>query len=205
MMGKTHMLGGICLAGSVVLVGQSIHPLPDLITLAAFFGGSVVGSLLPDIDEPDSKISRKMPVVSTLLSADRHRKSRAAKRWFMTEEERARAKTQLRDASHRGRTHYLLPWSIYLIISVIFALFEAKAHTGDMLWCMLLAFLVGINPGAFSHLLLDIISGKIPLFAPFYRKSIGICLFRTGGFLELIFVRLSLLLTDILIIIQIVS
>ncbi len=199
MTGKTHMLGGICLAGAVALAGRHIHPLPDVVIFGAYLCGSIFGSLIPDIDETNSKISRKLPFVAAIFSENLNRKRRASKSLFITGEERDRAKRELRDASHRGWTHYLVSWVICLLISLSFSFFELNIHQGEMLWHLFIAFLLGIVPGGFSHIFLDIISGKIPLFAPFYRKNIGICLFKTGGLLELVFVRTVLFIVNVVI------
>lgn len=56
MMGKTHLASGI-------LAAQLIYPhIPECALPTAV--GVVIGSLLPDIDEPNSKIGRLLPFIS---------------------------------------------------------------------------------------------------------------------------------------------
>ena len=54
MLGRTHMLGGLIFAGAGLMVMQSTTPEEMGIAMAA----GVYGSLLPDIDQPNSYISR---------------------------------------------------------------------------------------------------------------------------------------------------
>jgi len=61
MTGKTHFIGGVALGLAVApLVGAASDPV-FLISVAA-------GSLFPDICHPSSKIGRKVPIVSHLVS-----------------------------------------------------------------------------------------------------------------------------------------
>lgn len=65
MNGKTHEIGGVC---SALLVSSAIMQTPytsdKLILTGAMIGGSILGSLLPDIDMPESKMGRRFPILS---------------------------------------------------------------------------------------------------------------------------------------------
>jgi len=61
MLGRTHMAFGLLCA---LIFLPIIQPRYEMV----FIGIVVLGSLLPDIDERRSKISRKIPLIATLLS-----------------------------------------------------------------------------------------------------------------------------------------
>lgn len=65
MQGSTHIIGGTAAAlAYTALVNDA--PGPDILAVAAIFGAA--GGLVPDIDHPRSKISRKLPVVNSIVS-----------------------------------------------------------------------------------------------------------------------------------------
>ncbi len=109
----------------------------------------------------------------------------------MTEEKRIAAEIAYEDASHRGRTHYLFPWAIVLAIGLI-ALLVGKLINNTIVIGVAI-FLIGVFIGALSHLLLDMISGQVPILGPFIRTGVGVRIFKTGGNLERILFRLVLL------------
>lgn len=65
-------------------------------------------ALLPDVDEPNSTISRRLPFVSGLFSVNRLGKKLHSYNPCLSEKERKRARTAARDAGHRGITHYFV-------------------------------------------------------------------------------------------------
>ncbi len=194
MTGKTHCLGGILASSGAILAVTSLNPGISLgsFGIISFIVGGAVGSLFPDIDEPNSRISHRLPLLSGLFSLYRFRKKSKASMFFLNREDRQKAKQELRDASHRGITHYLLTWAIIFGLTLIlFALSTLMRHRVLMLAAF---FLAGFFIGGVSHIFLDLISGRIPVFAPFYRKSVGICIFKTDGLLEVTLVRLLLVI-----------
>lgn len=174
MTGKTHIIGGIALTGYVILriktTGMFCMSWADVGVAA---GGSVIASLLPDIDEPQSTICHKLPFLSGIYNLFRIGKK-------VTAIDRNAA----RDASHRGSTHYLITWAVVSLLCLCGAW---GLYDCGYMWGVFLA--IGFVSGYLSHILLDVVSGKIPLFAPFSRKSVGVCLFRTGSLGELLMVR----------------
>lgn len=62
MEGKTHIVGGVA-AGSILLY-TSNNLTPDTL----FMAGCIAGSMLPDICHPNSKIGRRLPLLSFLVS-----------------------------------------------------------------------------------------------------------------------------------------
>ncbi len=189
MTAKTHCVGGILLSSVSALVFSPLVGTCNtgIIETVVFVGGGMLGAIFPDIDEPNSRISHKMPFLSMLFSFNRLIKKRNAEKLFLSADDRERARNELRDASHRGVTHYLITWALVLCLAIILlaAFIGNASHVG----VIVAIFSLGVSVGWLSHILLDIISGRVPLFAPFYRKSIGVCIFKTGGVLERIVVR----------------
>ena len=131
--------------------------------------GSVLGGLLPDIDNVHSQIGSRLPVVELivhgcqrgirLLSGILPRKLR----------ENVRSMT-----GHRGLLHSLLvPAAMLLALPVI-------GNTNGIEK----TFLIGMIAGNLSHLILDMLSGGVPLLIPFSVARIRVCNFRTGGIMD---------------------
>lgn len=95
MLGKTHRLGGIMIgAVTPVVLEKVIHTNIDntLLFTCTTMAGGAIGSLLPDLDHPNSIISKKLKPISKVVREFAH---------------------------HRGITHTLLGWIIFGIISLI--------------------------------------------------------------------------------------
>ena len=95
MLGKTHRLGGIMVGAlTPVVLERVLNIQVDNIALftTVTMAGGAIGSLLPDLDSPNSIISKKLRPVSKAVREFAH---------------------------HRGITHTLLGWIIFGIISVV--------------------------------------------------------------------------------------
>lgn len=69
MLGKTHMIAGVCV-GELIAIHQGLGFEATVVTVC----GATLGSLIPDIDHRNSKISQKVKLVSTVIRAvARHR------------------------------------------------------------------------------------------------------------------------------------
>lgn len=67
MLAKTHLAFG-------VLAGILLLPLVGSVDPILFFALVLIGSLFPDIDAPNSKISKKIPIIPWLIAAvSKHR------------------------------------------------------------------------------------------------------------------------------------
>ena len=74
MCGRTHKVGGICLGvvtGSLLL--EQPYTLNKLVLITILLIGSIIGSLLPDIDHTGSTIGKKFKLISTILNSFGHR------------------------------------------------------------------------------------------------------------------------------------
>lgn len=68
MLGRTHVAGGMISAcASLLLFKQPAQSLPPPVALLAL-GMGMIGSLLPDIDHPQSAMGRQLPIVSDGVS-----------------------------------------------------------------------------------------------------------------------------------------
>ena len=63
MLGRTHIIGGLTVAAATISYTNM-----DLVSGVAFAGLCTVGSLLPDIDHPNSIIGKSVPFISKPLS-----------------------------------------------------------------------------------------------------------------------------------------
>ncbi len=187
MMAKTHFLGGVILTSSIVLALTQIG-VSDVVAAISFVAGGALGSVCPDIDEPNSYISRKHPVISGLFSLKRGVERTKVNNIFNSKDERGLARQRLRDMSHRGITHYMITWLIPLLFTTLICAIAFR-HTPTFWEKIALVVLEGVFLGGVSHILLDLISGRIPCLAPFSRRSYGVCLIKTDGLLERFIVR----------------
>lgn len=104
MLGKTHQIGGAC---SVIVLGSFLFP-PPLSPAMLLYGGvmvagSTLGSLLPDIDHTQSKISQKAKITSHVVS---------------------------RMMGHRGWTHTLL---VFGLVTAILFFIVSQIETAQLL------------------------------------------------------------------------
>jgi membrane-bound metal-dependent hydrolase YbcI (DUF457 family) len=178
MTGKTHLAGGVAATSGLLMALEALGAVPmSMVGVAVACVGGAVASLFPDIDEPNSTISHRLPITSGLYSASRFGRRMTAV-----------SRNEVRDASHRGNTHYLFTWLIVSAISVAAGMALSTAGHG---WGLYAA--AGVVAGYLSHILLDILSGRIQILAPFSRKYVGVRLFVTGGLMDVFVIRLVLI------------
>lgn len=108
MLGKTHRLGGIMVGATAPIIIEKTLNMPveniALFTTVTILGGAI-GSLLPDLDHPNSIISKKLKPVSKVVREFTH---------------------------HRGVTHTLIGWIIFGIISFIISYISLKFFHNSM-------------------------------------------------------------------------
>lgn len=205
MMGKTHMVGGV-LAGAVVskffysggLVTTGIY-------VGTLIGGSVLGSLLPDIDKKESTIGRKLWFISWPIYFFRLIIKLFAN--IFPEGKARKALEELdEDLGHRGIAHSLITWAVltaillifkaYIIDFIIAATHKLLIHipytfhitNTAILQKSIFTFLLGTSIGMLSHIILDLLTSEgIALFSPFIDIKFKIPLFKTGGVAEILF------------------
>lgn len=172
MTGVTHCLGGIA-AALILLEGQAVS---GNMESAIVLSGAVLGSLLPDIDTVHSSISHRLPVVSWIVWICQ--KITRAVSWIFP----GRLGKNIRSmAGHRGIFH-----SCFLPAIVLFVNCFQKGQYE--------IFLTGLLLGILSHMLLDALSGGVPVFMPFTTKRLKLAGLHTGGLMEKL-VGIGLLIT----------
>lgn len=153
MLGKTHLVGGVC-AGVLTatwLTQNTNFSEFALLATPLLIASSGFGSLLPDIDHPNSKMGRRVKPLSKLIN---------------------------KAVGHRGATHTLLAMAL-----VSFALFMLNLSLPVVLQPLGLVVVLGVTIGYFSHLFLDALTPSgVPLFAPFIKKSVRFAKLTTGKY-----------------------
>ncbi len=171
MMAATHRLGGIAFGmatAEFMLQGEQ-----NWILSAAMVGGSVLGSLLPDIDNSKSAISRKIPIVSLVVTIFQTIVRGIATLLPGKEEKHLRGVI-----GHRGITHSLS--MVAIITTLIFMLLKISGASGQEFYF----FSIGLPVGMLSHIILDMFAGGVPLFCPITNKRITLAHIKTGGAVE---------------------
>lgn len=182
MTGATHRLGGIAagMIGAQVMFPQGAKTEIIIATIT----GAVLGSLIPDIDNSRSSISRKVPVISIVISLFQSLIRGASA--MMPSKER---KTVRGMVAHRGITHSLL----MVVLTTIFLMTIGRLGLANQI-SVYPYFSLGIILGVLSHLILDMLAGGVPLFCPITNTRIAIARIKTGGLGEWIFRAAALLL-----------
>lgn len=81
---KTHISGGLMLTLGSVPILNSLDVKPDsLVEVALLFGCAFIGSLLPDIDHPNSKINKYNPLSAIICSFTKHRSITHSLLWMV--------------------------------------------------------------------------------------------------------------------------
>lgn len=170
MMAATHRLGGLA-AGAAAAAVLHTEPLESGIIIA----GAVLGSLLPDIDNRNSSISRKWRVLSLAVTVGQA-VIRGMSNLFPVKQ-----KKYIRSLiGHRGITHSLVPVVALPLITVLVGYSVGCAAEG-------VYAALGLAAGILSHLLFDMLAGGVPLFMPFSVKRVTVANIKTGGVAEWLF------------------
>lgn len=174
MTASTHRLGG--LAAGAALAGI-LHT--DPVGSGVMLAGSMLGCLLPDIDNSRSAISFKWPIARACVAA-----GQAVIRGISCLFPRKQQRYIRSLIGHRGLTHSLIP----VILMPLAGLFIGQVMGNGSLGSYTAG---GVAAGLLSHLLFDMLAGGVPLFLPFTIKRVTLAHIKTGGVVEWIF-RISL-------------
>lgn len=171
MMGKTHKLGGI-IAG--ITFTKIFHT--DMTGSLVIIAGALIGSTFPDIDNPNSRIRHRMPITSLLVSFGQNIIRKAAS--TLPQKQKQYVTSMI---GHRGITHSFIGCTFLPVIAILIGLLLRFGILNALLAGL------GIFIGCLSHLLLDMLSGGVPLFMPFSADKIYISEIQTGGRKEKMF------------------
>ncbi|GHO46404.1 metal-dependent hydrolase [Ktedonospora formicarum] len=156
------------------------HPLSttDLLFKMVFYSGIIIGALLPDIDHPQSSISRLILLPRPIV-----------KKYF----------------KHRTLTHSLFGillavvfWGLVISLA-IFGLTKAGIELDPVNIRATYTFYAAVMIGCVLHSIEDTMTvAGVPWLYPFYQKSqrIPLVSFRTGGKVEYIVVLVALALVS---------
>jgi len=174
MTAKTHTVGGyVAGAGTLLLLnnaGLTVEQghIMELITTTLALYTAATSAVLPDVDDVRSRAGRKLLIISVPFMLFRIAGKITGSQWF----------------KHRGLTHYLVTW---LTVSAVITIPCITGLTsGGLLIRTITKALFFFPIGYLSHILLDLLSGKIKLLYPIFKKSIGICLFPRNSIRELL-------------------
>lgn len=170
MMAATHRLGGLAAGMAIAAV---LHTSPA--DTGVIIAGAVLGSLVPDIDNRQSCISRKWKIASLAVSA-----GQAVIRGLSNLLPRKQKKYVRSLIGHRGLTHSLAAAVLIPLVVVAGGEFLKNSITG-------IYAAYGMSAGILSHLLFDIFAGGVPLLMPFSVKRVCFARIKTGGLIEWIF------------------
>jgi inner membrane protein len=180
MTGTSHRLGGI-LAGLGTI---SLLQAADITSQGVILGAAVIGSLLPDIDNAQSTISYKVPLVRGIVGL-----MQGAIRMLsglLPNKQRRYVRSLI---GHRGITHSLV--FAAAMPGMVLVAGRMLHHVLYTPYFNMAAW--GIMAGVLSHILLDIFSNGVPLFLPFSVKRITAARIKTGGVAEWL-VRIGIIL-----------
>ena len=167
MMKKTHLKGGIISGLAISYIANNIltGTNPEALNAMLIISGSAIGSLLPDIDHPQSYMGRKLPLFSGLLNLI-HKISKKLK-----------MKRTQKFYGHRGFMHSLVFWTLLCLLVFLVSKNE-----------VLQVLTIGIFIGVLSHILLDVLTvSGVPILMPLTFKNFKIPIVRTNGLSEKIF------------------
>lgn len=148
---RAHKIGGTCsgIITSALLFAENPNALSILSSFLIISGASL-GSIMPDIDKPTSKIGRNIFI--NPLSKYIHKKF-----------------------GHRTITHSAILSLIFLSM-----LIGSSYMFKDIPFYFYSRFTIGFSVGYLSHLLLDSLTVEgIPLFYPFIKQKFRFMKFRT--------------------------
>ena len=154
MNGITHKIGGLC-AGAVV---ATFLPEMTVVKYEIVVAASVIGSLYPDIDEPNSTAGKKARLVSKTIKGV---------------------------FGHRGIIH--TPFNLIALLGLMYYFHLTYApgliknvDYNTLPW--MIYVMIGFGFGYFSHLFLDFITPQgIMLFFPFSKAKLHILDLRGKG------------------------
>lgn len=187
MTGKTHVAGGFLFGSAATLLIQKyFHEITQqnemifCISTAAF---SSVCARLPDIDEKDSTIGRKLWFISWpiyLLQCIIKIPSLFGIKLF---------KRANKLVGHRGFTHYPLTWLILSTMAAGFGSFIYQSNVNLLIRSLLISIALGFSIGILSHIVYDFISGKIQLLGPISQKEYGISIIKYNSIFDKLIIR----------------
>lgn len=194
MRSRSHLVGGFCsnLIVTTIIFGEITNA--STLSVCAMTGMSLLGSIFPDIDHPNSKISHKLPLISTLVSLFLLILKNITKFILLFAFWLPKSKKDLilSEFEHRGIFHSLL---FCLLIPLIFYLFPI---TSSMRLNLQLSFFGGY----LSHLMMDMMTvSGVKILIPITFRSFRILKLKTGKFIDELLAKVIVIVLTIIILV----
>lgn len=163
MTASTHRSGGLSVGlvtgTTCAALYSQTNSTFSLFLLGACCVGSVFGSLLPDIDTPTSSFSIKHPLLSFPIRVFQFTVRLLSKKY----KENQKLQHIRKLSGHRQFFHTIKVWLKPFLISLITALFSAILPVTPLWFKVGSMVILSSFGGIYSHLLLDAISGGVPV------------------------------------------
>lgn len=170
MTGASHRLGG---AVTGLLAAEVLTQSDDIAGKAVLLSAAVIGSLVPDIDNPRSSVSCKFPLIRVFVGIFQLL-IRGIASLFPSKQEQYIKGT----VAHRGISHtlvmVLLGYGLVYSGVLLLPAWQEKWRLAAL----------GMAAGILSHLILDMFAGGVPIFFPFTLKRLTLAHIKTGGVAE---------------------
>ncbi len=211
MMRKTHKTGGVLVGVVASDMFLQRNVIITCICVIVLINGSILGSLLPDIDKKESTIGRKLWFISWPIYFFRliiKLFSIISPRMFRSFFNKVHKNT-----GHRYLAHSLITWAIisfwfiwgcFTLGNYISSMFRVDFYINsidihEVIKKVLYAFSLGTSIGMLSHIVLDLLTKEgIAIFAPIYDKRFKLPFhIPTNGFREKIIRNIMVILIPI--------
>lgn len=182
MTGSTHKIGGFTFGMLFITLNLYLPTMPIVlfsVLTPVFLTGCILGALFPDIDHPQSTISRYLWFIAWPIWV-----TQSIIKGIFKNKKSTFAKNICKTVGHRGIAHWLMLAIPYLVIIVLIATFSTNFRSMfslDICFQLIAYFLYGTAVGNFSHIILDAFNDRgIALFAPFSFKRFHFARVKTG-------------------------
>ena len=175
MTGKTHKLISLTTCATILYATSNTQTVPsdlhNIVTLTCGAAGAVIGSLICDIDEPNSTIGRILWFVTFPIALLKFLLSFVS--LFFYGKFGKLLDNINKSTDHRGITHSIITW-IFLNVCYIILYKYSLQYTDKSISFNLGIFFLCVAVGSLTHLVADFCSGNgIPLLEPFSHTRFG--------------------------------
>lgn len=194
---RTHLVGGLAAGTGTAAIIKTVGSidLTSIESLVPIVVTAGISALLADVDEKNSKAGRALlPVSMVFWILQTFIKILSV---FTFGKVKKRLKRNTKFLMHHGICHYPITLAVLLLIGFVII----TAMNGSNMWYIIL---IAFTAGYLSHILLDLISGKIAIFFPISKKEVGLRIFKYNGTGENLIVLPALVIATIIMALKVV-
>lgn len=175
MMSKTHKSISLATCSTILCIASTRSSMTIDTSNAVFLicgaAGAVIGSLICDIDEPNSTIGRKLWFITFPIALIKFLISLIS--LFCYGKFGKLLDNINKSVDHRGITHSIITWiSLNMCYALLYRYFYLHSNTPFPFYLGI--FLLCVSIGNLTHLIADFCSGNgIPLLEPFSHTRMG--------------------------------